>query len=187
VRCQPLTRTHTNTHTTHDTTHKQLKIQEKPEKTKSWWEKRKAAKDDKEKTRKLAELELRQKAVADLKSVGADASHLEVSQPYSFPPTSLFCFAVRLPGACGVGSVLTPPAAQQIPSETHFRVHIEKGSMNLLEEEDRLTLALFKYAFGRLFFEVRIADGPTPAVTRPDPTLGWEGVLTMLRCRSRRT
>ena len=112
--------------------------------------------------------------MADLKSVGADASHLEVSQPYSFPPTSLFCFAVRLPGACGVGSVLTPPAAQQIPSETHFRVHIEKGSMNLLEEEDRLTLEPFKYAFGRLFFEVRLAC----RWTNPDPTLGWEAVLT---------
>lgn len=66
--------------------------------------------------------------------------------------------------------MLTPPAAQQIPSETHFRVHIEKGSMNLLEEEDRLTLEPFKYAFGRLFFEVRIAcrwTNPGRDPTRP--------------------
>jgi hypothetical protein len=55
-----------------------LRTLEKPEKTKSWWEKRKMAKDDKDKARRMAELELREKAVADLKSVGADASHLEV-------------------------------------------------------------------------------------------------------------
>lgn len=117
---------------------KDERVKEKPEKTKSWWEKRKAAKDDKEKTRKLAELELRQKAVADLKSVGADASHLE-----------------------------------QIPSETHFRVHIEKGSMNLLEEEDRLTLEPFKYAFGRLFFENMNIDVELPPAMDVPDTNKW--------------
>lgn len=34
---------------------------------------------EKEKARKLAEFELREQALAELKSIGADTSHLEVS------------------------------------------------------------------------------------------------------------
>lgn len=55
----------------------------KSEKSTSWWARRRNAKEEerkeKEKARKLAEFELREQAVAELKSIGADASHLEVA------------------------------------------------------------------------------------------------------------
>jgi hypothetical protein len=121
---------------------KDARKKEVPERSKSWWEKMRSTKGEerkeKEKARKIAELEMRHRTVKQLKSIGADASHLEV-----------------------------------IPNETHFRVNIEKGSMNLLEEEDRLTEEPFTYAFGRLFFEGMNIDVELPPATDVPDTNKW--------------
>jgi len=129
---------------------KDARKKEVPERSKSWWEKMRSTKGEerkeKEKARKIAELEMRHRTVKQLKSIGADASHLEVASP-----STAISSRTTHPH-----SALYLPVMQVIPNETHFRVNIEKGSMNLLEEEDRLTEEPFTYAFGRLFFEVSL-------------------------------
>ncbi len=96
---------------------------------------------EKEKIKKMNEMELRYKEIMELKSVGADASHLEVR---------LFIIPVYVLS----NSFYSLSNLKQIPTETTFQVIIEKGVLNLLNEEHRLTDEPGKYAFGRLFFEV---------------------------------